>query len=160
MAKLDVIAEFREDHRKVRDGLLDMIDALQSKDVKGAGEVLGRLNVLVGPHFRFEEEALYDTLRVFLGEYVDQLLEEHDGVIETARSCAALLEKGTLTDEEVKQAADAARALLVHVSNCDGLAILTERLKPEELDQLAEKFVADRESGVPLLDWAETIRSK
>ncbi len=160
MAGLDVIAEFREDHRKVRDGLLEMIDALQSKDVKKAGEVLGGLNIMVGPHFRFEEEALYDTLRVFLGEYVDQLLKEHDGVIETARSCAELLEKGDLTDAEVKQAVDATRALLVHVSNCDGLAILTERLKPEELDQLAEKFIADRESGVPLLEWAETIRGK
>ena len=160
MAKLDVIVEFREDHRKVRDGLLEMIDALQSKDVNRAREVLSRLDALVGPHFRFEEEALYPALRVFLGEYVDQLLKEHDGVIETARSCAELLRKETLTNEETKQAADAARALLVHVSNCDGLAILTERLKPQEIEQLAEKFAADRESGVPLLEWAETIRKK
>lgn len=158
MAKLNVIAEFREDHRKVRDGLLEIIGALQSKDVDTAREVLGNLNVVVGPHFRFEEEILYPTLRVFLGEYVDQLLKEHDGVIDTARSCAELLEKESLTDKEAQQAASAARALLVHVSNCDGLAILTERLEPEELDQLAEKFVAAREAGVPLLDWAETIR--
>lgn len=120
--------------------------------------MLGRLNVLVGPHFRFEEEDLYPTLRVFLGEYVDQLLKEHDGVIDTARSCAELLQKESLTDEEVQQAANAARTLLVHVSNCDGLAILTERLKPEAVDQLGEKFVAARAAGVPLLDWAETIR--
>ncbi|MFQ5916975.1 MAG: hemerythrin domain-containing protein [Candidatus Binatia bacterium] len=158
MAKLDVIAEFREDHRKVRDGLLELMEALQSKDVEKAREILGKINVLVGPHFRYEEEMLYSTLRVFLGEYVDQLLKEHDGVIDTARSCAELLEKDSLTDEEAKQAADAARALLVHVSNCDGLAILSERLKREELDQLAEKFAAAREAGVPLLDWAETIR--
>lgn len=160
MAKLDVIAEFREDHRKVRDGLLDIIEALQSKDIEKASEILGTINVLVGPHFRFEEEALYNTLRVFLGEYVDQLFKEHDGVIETARSCAQLLKQDSLTDEEAKQASDAARALLVHVSNCDGLAILSERLKPEELDQLADKFTAAREAGVSLLDWAETIRNK
>jgi hypothetical protein len=158
MAKLDVIAEFREDHRKVRDRLLEMIGALQSKDVATARETLGRLDTLVGPHFRFEEEMLYPTLRVFLGEYVDQLLQEHDGVIDTARLCAELLEKESLTNEEAQQAANAARALLVHVSNCDGLAILTERLQPEKLDQLAEKFAAAREAGVPLLEWAETIR--
>lgn len=45
-----------------------------------------------------------------------------------------LLEKESLTNEEAEQPANAARALLVHVSNCDGLAILLERLKPEELD--------------------------
>lgn len=160
MAKLDAIAEFREDHRKVRDGLLDIIEALQAKDVPKAREILGRINVLVGPHFRYEEETLYPTLRVFLGEYVDQLISEHDGIIDTARSCASLLEKDALSDEEAEQAANAARALLVHVSNCDGLAILSERLKPEELEELGEKFARAREAGVSLLDWAEKIRRK
>ncbi len=159
MAKLDPIAEFREDHRNVRDGLLDIIGALEAKDVSKAREILGGLDTLLGPHFRFEEEAFYPTLRVFLGEYVDELLKEHNGVIETARSCAELLEKESLTDEEAKQAAHAARALLVHVSNCDGLAILSERLKPEELDELGEKFKGAREVGIPMLQWAETIRS-
>jgi hypothetical protein len=158
MSKLDAIVEFREDHRNVRDGLLDIISALQLKDVSKAREILGNLDTLVGPHFRFEEEALYPTLRVFLGEYVDELLKEHDGVIETARTCAQLLEKTSLTDEESKQAAHAARALLVHVSNCDGLAILSERLKPEELDKLGDEFHRARAAGVPLLEWADTIR--
>lgn len=158
MAQLDVMGEFREDHRQVRDGLLEIIDALQSKDVSKAREVLGRIDVLVRPHFRFEEESLYPTLRVFLGEYVDQLLEEHNGVIDTARSCAELLQKESLTDEEARQAANAARAVLVHVSNCDGLAILTERLTSEELDRLGDKFAAARKAGIPLLEWADTIR--
>lgn len=158
MAKLDPILEFREDHRKVRDGLLEMITALQSKDVSKAKQILGNLNILVGPHFRYEEEALYPALRVFLGEYVDQLLSEHDGVIDTARSCVELLQKDSLTDEEAKQAANAARALLVHVSNCDGLAILSERLTPGEMEELGNKFAASRKAGVSLLDWAAKIR--
>lgn len=160
MAKLDPIVEFREDHRKVRDGLLEIITALQSKDVGSARDILGRINVLVGPHFRYEEETLYPTLRVFLGEYVDQLVKEHDGVIATAQACAQLLSKDKLTDEEAKQAAAAARALLVHVSNCDGLAILSERLGRKELDNLGEKLQAARKAGVSLLDWAEKIRNK
>ena len=160
MVKLDPIEEFREDHRKVRDGLLEMIESLESKDVGKARNILGNLNIMVGPHFRYEEETLYPTLRVFLGEYVDQLVKEHDGVINTARACADLLKKDTLTEDEAKQASSAARALLVHVSNCDGLAILSERLKPKELEQLAEKFAAARKSGVSLLDWAANIRNK
>lgn len=160
MANLDPIAQFRDDHRGVRDNLLDIINALEAKDVTQAREILGKLDTAVGPHFRFEEEAFYPALRVFLGEYVDELLKEHDGVIETALTCANLLEKDSLTDEEAKQAAQAARALLVHVSNCDGLAILSERLKPEELDELGEKFESAREAGVPLLQWAESIRKK
>jgi hypothetical protein len=160
MTELDPIIEFREDHRKARDGLLDIIEALKAKDVVWAREILGNLNILLGPHFKYEEETLYPTLKVFLGEYVDQLIEEHDGVIETALTCAELLKKDTLTDEEAEQAAHAARALLVHVSNCDGLAILSERLSSQELKELGVKFAAARETGVSLLDWAEKIRKK
>lgn len=158
MTKMDPIKEFRDDHRKVRDGLLEMMELLKVKDAAGAGKILGELNVLIGPHFRYEEETLYQTLRIFLGEYVDQLIEEHDGVIETAKSCLGLLEKGSLTDEEAAEAVDATRKLLIHVSNCDGLAILTERLTPEELDDLGEKYTASREAGIPLLEWADTLR--
>ena len=157
---LDPIVEFREDHRKVRDGILEIIEFLEKKDIASARKVLGNINVLVGPHFRYEEEALYPTLRVFLGEYVEQLISEHDGVIATARSCAELLQKDALSDEEAKKAASAARALLVHVSNCDGLAILSERLSPDELKGLGNKFAAARKEGVSLLDWAAKIRKK
>lgn len=160
MAKLDPIAEFREDHRKVRDGLLEITDALKEKDVERARKILNHLNVVVGPHFRYEEETLYPTLRVFLGEHIDQLISEHDNAIETARTCAELLKKDTLTDEEADEAANAARTLLVHVSNCDGLSILSERLKQQEIDDLADKLIAAREIGLTLFDWADNIRGK
>ena len=50
--------------------------------------------------------------------------------------------------------------LLVHVSNCDGLAILAERFGPEELERLGERFAGARRAGVPLLEWAERIRKR
>lgn len=160
MSKLDVIAEFREDHRKVRDGILDIFDALKAKNVAKARKILGDINTLVGPHFRYEEEHLYPKLKFFLGEYVDQLLKEHDSAIETARTCARLLQKDKLTDKEAEQAANAARAILIHVSNCDGLAILSERLEPQELKELGERLAEARKEKVSLLDWAEKIRKK
>jgi len=154
----DPIAEFRDDHRKVRDGLLDLSEAIQKKQVPQARRILGDLNVMVGPHFRYEEEALYPALKTFLGEYVDQLIKEHDGVIATARTAAQLLGKDSLTDAEAAAATRAARSLLVHVSNCDGLAILTEKFSQNEMDELARKYTAAREAGVALLDWADKIR--
>lgn len=160
MARLDVIQEFREDHRKVRDGLLDLSDALQRRELLRARQILNNINTVVGPHFRYEEESLYPALRQFLGEYVDQLLKEHDGVINTAKGAAQLLSKDRLTDEETTNAIKAARSLLVHVSNCDGLGILTERLSAKELSQLAEKLAQSRKAGVPLFEWADKIRKK
>ncbi len=156
--KLDPILEFREDHRKVRDGILNITDALKKHNVKKAREILGNLNTLVGPHFRYEEESLYPALRKLLGEYVDQLISEHNKVIDTAKACANLLGKDKLTDKEAEDARQAAMALLVHVSNCDGLAILSERFNKKELNNLGEKLAASRKAGVTLLDWADKIR--
>lgn len=158
MNTLNVIAEFRNDHRKVRDSILAITEAIGKKDVKKAREILGELNDLVGPHFRYEEEYLYPALRKFLGDYVGQLLGEHDGVIETAKKCATLLQKESLTEEEAEDARKAAMALLVHVSNCDGLAILSERFTSEELEELGRRFEESRKAGIPLLEWADTIR--
>ncbi len=43
MAKLDPIVEFREDHRKIRDSLLDLADAAEAGDVAKAGGILGQI---------------------------------------------------------------------------------------------------------------------
>ena len=160
MAHLDPITEFRDDHRKVRDGIIDITAAIKAKDLDKARGILGQLNEITGPHFRYEEEDLYPAMREFLGEYVDTLISEHNTIIETAKVCSELLAKDALTDEESAEAQKAAMALLVHVSNCDGLAILSERLDQKGLDDLGDKFQKARDAGVPLLDWAETIRAK
>lgn len=157
---LDPIVEFREDHRKVRDGLLELASAAEKGDLPKARTALGELNKVVGPHFRYEEEALYPALREFLGEYVDRLIEEHEGAIQTAKTAAELLGKPSLTKEEAKAAASAARALLVHVSNCDGLNILAERLSKRHLEDLAKIYQKSRDANVPLLEWADTIRKR
>ncbi len=158
VAKLDPIVEFREDHRKVRDSLLDLADAAEAGDVAKARDALGQIDALAGPHFRYEEETLYPAMKEFLGDYVDSLINEHDGAIDTAKTAAKLLSQPSLSEEEGKAVAKAARALLVHVSNCDGLNILAERFSPQKLDDLGTHFAQSRAEGVPLLRWADTIR--
>jgi len=159
-SKLDPIVEFRQDHRKVRDLLIGLAEAIERGQLEKARTTLGEIDNLVGPHFRYEEEALYPTLKQFLGEYVDSLIAEHDGAIDTAKAAASLLAKPSLSPEEAKTAAKAARSLLVHVSNCDGLNILAERLSSQDLDSLAQRYEESRRAGLSLLQWAETVRSR
>jgi len=42
--------------------LLDLIQAFQDRNLSRARELLGRVAALTGPHFRYEEEALYPAL--------------------------------------------------------------------------------------------------
>jgi len=157
---LNPITEFREDHRKVRDGLLNLATAAEGGNIAQAREILGQIDAMVGPHFRYEEEALYPALKEFLGGYVDSLVREHDGAIETARVAARVLGRSSLSKENGKKVATAARALLVHVSNCDGLNILAERFSQAKLDKLADRYAQSRDAGVSLLRWADTIRKE
>ncbi len=157
---IDPINEFRNDHRKIRDGVLDIVAAMKAKDIVKARGIINNLNRFVGPHFRYEEESLYPALRKFLGNYMDELVDEHDDAIETTRRCHDLLNQQNLTDEDIKEAEKTAMLILVHVSNCDGLAILTERVSKEGLDALGQKFSIAREKNVPLFEWADTIREK
>ncbi len=160
MSNIDLFREFRDDHRKIRDLLLDLGAALEGCDVPKAREILGGLDTIAGPHFRFEEEALYPALRGFLGEYVDKLVNDHGGAINTARGAADLLKKDSISREEGVAAAKAARSLLIHVSDCDGLAVIAERLTDDEIARIGQNLGESRSAGVPLLEWAEKIRNR
>ncbi len=160
LAQLNVIEEFREDHRKIRDHILDLASALRRRDIPEARQLLASLDRLAGPHFRFEEEALYSTLRQFLGEYVDKLLSEHDDAIGKANGLAELLQKDELTQDEAAAAIAGVSSLLIHVSDCDGLAIIMEKVSDHELGLVADKITSCREANVPLLKWAREIRGK
>ncbi|MBI2819704.1 MAG: hypothetical protein HYX73_06975, partial [Acidobacteria bacterium] len=87
---------------------------------------------LTGPHFRYEEEALYPALvAIFEKKYIEKLLADHDRVIGSAGRLVRLAGKDAWNEGEVDEAVELVRDMLPHVSDCDGLSIMVERL-PEE----------------------------
>ena len=157
---LDPIEEFRRDHERVRDLLLELIDKLRERDVSKALEILITLDKLGGPHFRFEEETLYPMLEKFYGrEYLEYLLSAHDKVVRAARRLAEVLGRGEISDEEAEELISLIRRdVLPHPIECEGLTLLAERLTEEELRKVAESIERARRENVPLLEWAEKIR--
>src|SRR6516165_5355764 len=84
-------AVFREEHRIVRDLLFDLLDAYELGDSTRARKVLSEVARITGPHFRYEEEALYPALvPVFGPEYIEKLLGDHDFAIASARRLVEL----------------------------------------------------------------------
>ncbi len=162
VTKLNPLAELRADHVEVRDNLLDLIDALSKRDATRALEILIYLDKITGPHFRFEEESFYPSLEKFFGqEYHEYLLSAHDRIIRTAKELAATLGKGELTVDEADRLVSMVRTqVLPHPVECEGLALFAERLTQEELDAIAANLEAARKADVPLLEWADTIRTR
>jgi hypothetical protein len=152
---------FRGEHRKVRDALLDLIQAIGNRDRASVQSLLQQIAVYTGPHFRYEEEAMYPALvEIFGEEYVQKLLEDHDRAIGTAQRLVELAGKETFTDEDVNEAIRLTRTILPHVSDCDGLSIMVERLPSQTVQHILDTRASSLDENLDLLSWATTVRSR
>jgi len=152
---------FREEHRQVRDLLLDLVQAFQARDRARINAGLEALASLTGPHFRYEEESLYPELRAFFNaEYVEKLLGDHDMAIGFAKKLVALAGKAELSDNDVQRAVYVLQSIMPHVSDCDGLSILVETLPQEKIQNMLDTRDRAREQGLNLIEWADHTRER
>ena len=154
-------AVFREEHRIVRDLLFDLLDAYELGDRARAGKVTSEVARITGPHFRYEEEALYPALvPVFGPDYIEKLLGDHDLAIASARRLVELTADRELTGEERDEAMRLTRGILPHVSDCEGLTIMAELFPEPALESVLDARARAREAGLDLLTWAREIRKR
>lgn len=152
---------FRDEHRQVRDALLNLIQAFRERDVTRIRSLLSQAAALTGPHFRYEEESLYPALVEIFGEaYIAKLFRDHDRVIGSAKKLIELAGKETLADTDVATAIGLIRGILPHVSDCDGLSIMVERLEEEKVRSILEARARSLGDGLGLLGWADRVRNR
>ncbi len=153
--------QFRAEHRQVRDLLLQLQQAFEQRDTSRASELVQAIAALTGPHFRYEEEAVYPALVAIFGEdYVQKLLGDHDRVISSAARLAELAGKENLQESEAQEAVRLIRGILPHVSDCDGLSIMVECLPQEQVQHILDVRNQSLADNVDLLRWATTIRAR
>lgn len=154
----DPIEVYRDEHRLIRDSVLDIVDAGRQGDVDRALELVERFDEEIGPHYRYEEEALYPKMTRFLGEErAEELIDLQEESIAAVREMKAILGDGTITHEEDGRLDESMYSLMGHIYDCD-VAILMETLTAEELDDVSEAIERSYEEAVPLVEWAETMR--
>ncbi|MEJ5250540.1 MAG: hemerythrin domain-containing protein [Chthonomonadetes bacterium] len=153
--------QFRAEHRQVRDLLLQLLQAFEQRNTSRASELVRSIAALTGPHFRYEEEAVYPALvPIFGDDYVQKLLSDHDRVISSAARLSALAQKQALEEGEVQEAVRLIRGILPHVSDCDGLSIMVECLPDEQVKQIMDTRSRSLADNVDLLRWATTLRER
>lgn len=152
---------FRAEHRQVRDRLLELISAFERRDPTKAAALLDTIAQLTGPHFRYEEEALYPALTDIFGlDYIEKLLADHDQAIANARRLVQLAQQDALTDTDAAEATALARAILPHVSDCDGLSIMVEVIPDESVRSVLIARDHARLDDLDLLAWSSTVRER
>ena len=154
-------AVFREEHRVVRDLLLDLVDAYENGNPVRARKVLTEVARITGPHFRYEEETLYPALvPVFGAEYIEKLLGDHDFAIASARRLVELTDGRRLSEQETSEAVRLTRGILPHVSDCEGLTIMVELFPGPAVESVLDARERAREEGLDLLTWARDVRTR
>ena len=152
---------FRAEHRAVRDTLLDLIRAFEARDRARIGTLLERTAELTGPHFRYEEEALYPGLVEVFGEsYIEKLFGDHDRAIGAAQRLVEIGQRDSVSDTDVETAVGLIRGLLPHVSDCDGLAIMTEVIPAEKVQATLDARDRANSAGLDLIRWAQEVRGR
>ena len=152
---------FRQEHREIRDTLVGLAEAFKDRDKERISQAIHNVAELMGPHFRYEEEALYPSLVEIFGEdYIEELLSGHDRAIGTARALSALAAKMDLDSQDSQNAAAFVRSMLPHVSDCEGLSIMVEMLPDERVRKILDAREACRREGLDLQAWASMVRKR
>jgi hypothetical protein len=152
---------FREEHRVVRDLLLELVDAFDRRDIPRVRALLADTAAYVGPHFRYEEESLYPGLvRIFGADYIEKLLADHDRAIGTAQALVGLAGQEGLSERDAALGVRYVRSILPHVSDCDGLSIMVERFPEGEVQAIFDAREQALRESLDLLTWAGTLRRR
>lgn len=153
--------EFTEEHRQVRDMLLNLITCIIQNDREASINQLNELAVLTGPHFRYEEESLYPILTRFYGDgYVTKLFTDHDVAIGRAFAIAAIFEEQFDVKEKRTVAINHVRGLLPHVSDCQGLIMFAEKFDDQEIQEVLDTKTRVLDDNYDLITWASSVRER
>jgi iron-sulfur cluster repair protein YtfE (RIC family) len=154
-----VIETFQEEHRQTRDKCLELSDAIEAEDLDRARELVAAIDAAAGPHFQYEEDALYPALIPFFGEEkVKELVAEHDEAIDAAETLATLTSQESLTEDEKQEALRALPNIMVHVSDCDGLTVYLEKADEEVFEDIEESMQEANAEGLTLTEYDATVR--
>lgn len=154
-----VIETFQEEHREVRDTLLELSDAIEEENLERARELVAKANEHAGPHFQYEEAALYPAMVQFFGEAkVKELVEEHDEAIAAAKTLADITQQDSLSEEDKQEALRQLPTMLVHVSDCDGLTVYLEKADDQVFEEIDQSIEEAHEQDLSLTEYADTIR--
>lgn len=119
------------------------------------------LNEFAGPLFRYEEEALYPALVEIYGvAYINKLYTDHDIAIAWAKRLSLMFGNSNIQDMDYKSAIEDIRAILPHVSDCEGLSIMVERFDDKIVKKITIAQQNSWKNNLNLFEWSETIRDR
>ena len=157
----EFITTFRDEHNELREVLLSLAEALEDNDSERAYAAIEQMAALAGPHFHYEQEALYPALAEVHGdEQMEQLLEQHEQAVAAASQLAELAEREELDEQAAEYGAQLVNQLMPHVAEPDELAVMVAVLEPQTIKKLHKAHKESRKKGATLASLAKGAKNK
>lgn len=161
MEKNNFLVEFQDDHDWIRKILNQVLAACFLKDRNQAEERLNKLNAVCGPHYQFEEEALFaELLPIFGSEYIDKLFTDHDFVIARTQRLIELFSVKRSEEPDFETAVRLLQSLQLQLVECESICPKIGSLSTKKTIKLKKALTEIRMKGLSLTDWAENIRNR
>lgn len=125
-----LVEQLRDEHRQTVLSLSELRRSLLAEDREAALRAADALDLLTGPHIRFEEQSLYPALREVDPSRVKELHLEHGAIARTLSSIRQRLADGATAVPFHVIAAELA-PFFHHTLSCDGALYMVERFTDE-----------------------------
>jgi len=141
-----VVEEFEAvshaEHREILELLEKLEGASRSRNAERVLRLVGELQAVAVPHFRYEQRALFPQLTDVLGpEEVERLYANQDETVAALNRIEELAEPGSMSDSEAAEARRLVRAARASIKGCDSACDAVES-QPAEV---AEHILATRQ---------------
>lgn len=153
----NLLVHFWHGYRKVRDMLTELREAIDAGDEEQARSALRQVRGFLGPHFRYEETAIFPALRERLGTArVRRLRKRHEKAVDWVQSLSSLLDAGIGDDLRADRAEAHVQELLLLVTATAGQTLLIETFSLDALKTILDEREQALVDGTELLEWADT----
>jgi hypothetical protein len=71
-----------------------------------------------------------------------------------------MIATGSKEKDDIAECINLVRSILPHVSDCEGLSIMVEKLDDEIVDSICNSMEDARKANLPLIKWSETSRMR
>jgi len=157
----NLLVHFWHGYRKVRDTLTDLRDAVQAGEQERARSALQQVRGFLGPHFRYEEAAIFPVLRERLGNArVRRLQKRHEKAVKWVRSLSSLLDDDLEDGIRADRAEAHVQELLLLVTATAGQTLLIETFSLDALKTILDEREQALVDGIDLLEWADAEREQ
>jgi Hemerythrin HHE cation binding domain len=148
-----------QEHRAICAALEGLIEALERIDHEEVRSSLALVGERAGPHFRYEEEALFPALAGLFGEaYLEWLLREREATIGAVRKLKAIAAFKRINVDDSRHALELARRIMAHIRECETLEMPLAALPREKIDDVMQARDRSLHEALGLLEWADGPR--